>query len=174
MNRWLIPFILVLTLGSAWLWWSRPVLTADTGAGNPGPGVGRVAPDFSLPLVDGGTFSLAAQRGKPVVLNFWATWCGPCQRELPAIQRAAEHYGEDVVFVGVDQGETAEAVQRYVDKLGLTFEIPMDGDGEIGFQYNVKGLPTTFFIDREGIIRSYWMGEMNSMTLAENIGAILP
>jgi cytochrome c biogenesis protein CcmG, thiol:disulfide interchange protein DsbE len=173
-NRWLLVLLLIISLGGAWLWWSRPVLTATATVTDSGPGVGRVAPDFTLPLLAGGNFSLAEQRGKPVVLNFWATWCGPCQRELPAIQRATEYYGDDVVFAGVDQGETAEKVQLYVDKMGLTFAIPMDGDGEVGFQYNVKGLPTTFFIDRDGIIRSIWMGEMNSMTLAENIAKIVP
>lgn len=174
MKRWLITLLLLVTLGGAWLWWSRPAVEGAPVVATPGPGVGRLAPDFSLPLLDGGTFTLSEMRGTPVVLNFWATWCGPCQRELPAVQRAAAHYDDQVVFAGVDQGETAETVQRYVDKLGLTFAIPMDGDGEVGYQYNVKGLPTTFFIDGDGVIRSYWMGEMNSVTLAENIAGILP
>ena len=78
--------------------------------------------------------------------TFGPTWCQPCQRELPALQQAAAHFGDRVVFAGVDQGETAEVVQSYVDKLGLTFTIPMDGSGDVGYQYNVKGLPTTFFI----------------------------
>ncbi len=134
--------------------------------------MGRVAPDFTLQALDGSAFRLSEQRGKPVVLNFWATWCGPCQNELPAIQKAAEHFGDDVVFVGVDQGEKAEVVQSFVDKLGLTFTIPMDADGTIGYNYGVQGLPTTFFIDRNGVVQSLWMGEMNSVTLAENIAQI--
>ena len=137
-----------------------------------GAGVGRVAPDFTLQALDGSTFRLSEQRGKPVVLNFWATWCGPCQNELPAIQKAAEHFGDDVVFAGVDQGEKPEVVQSFVDKLGLTFTIPMDTDGTIGYNYGVQGLPTTFFIDRNGVVQSLWMGEMNSVTLAENIARI--
>jgi peroxiredoxin len=88
------------------------------------------------------------------------------------LQRATEHFGDDVVFVGVDQGEEAEVVQSYVDKLGLTFIVPMDADGQVGSDWNVQGLPTTFFIDRSGVIRSLWMGEMNSVTLAENIANI--
>ncbi len=134
--------------------------------------MGRVAPDFTLQALDGSTFRLSEQRGKPVVLNFWATWCGPCQNELPAIQKAAEHFGDDVVFAGVDQGEKAEVVQSFADKLGLTFTIPMDADGAIGYNYGVQGLPTTFFIDRNGVVQSLWMGEMNSVTLAENIARI--
>jgi thiol-disulfide isomerase/thioredoxin len=136
------------------------------------PAVGRLAPDFRLPTLDGGSFQLSSMRGKPVVLNFWATWCGPCQNELPALQKAAEHLEGKVVFAGVDQGEDANVVQTYVDKLGLTFTIPMDAGGELGSRYNVKGLPTTFFIDRNGVIQSLWLGEMNSVTLAENIALI--
>jgi peroxiredoxin len=187
MTRWIVAFAAILVLGSAWLWWSRPegeltaaqprpdtALQSEAAAANPlvGPGVGRMAPDFTLTTLDGGTFRLSEQRGKPVVLNFWATWCGPCQRELPALQKAAEHFGDDVVFVGVDQGEEAAIVQSYVDKMGLTFTIPMDTDGQVGYDWSVQGLPTTFFIDRSGVIRSLWMGEMNSVTLAENISII--
>jgi peroxiredoxin len=91
---------------------------------------------------------------------------------LPALQRAAEHYGDSVAVVAVDQGETVETVQRYADELGLTFTIPMDGEGDVGVLYNVKGLPTTFFIDADGVIQSLWMGEMTSVTLAENIELI--
>jgi thiol-disulfide isomerase/thioredoxin len=136
------------------------------------PAVGRMAPDVRLPPLDGGSFQLSAQRGKPVVLNFWATWCGPCRNELPAIQKAAEHLGDNVVFAAVDQGEEADLVQSFVDEMGLTFIVPMDDGGEVGIAYNVKGLPTTFFIDRNGVIQSLWMGEMNSVTLAENIARI--
>jgi cytochrome c biogenesis protein CcmG/thiol:disulfide interchange protein DsbE len=170
----LIVFCSVLVLGSAWLWWSRPQAVATAATPAAGPGVDLLAPEITLPTLDGGQFVLSEQRGKPVVLNFWATWCQPCQRELPALQQAAAHFGDRVVFAGVDQGETAEVVQSYVDKLGLTFTIPMDGSGDVGYQYNVKGLPTTFFIDADGVIRSFWMGEMNSVTLAENIAKIEP
>lgn len=173
MKRWLVVCALILFVGGAWLWESRPVaqpamaLAAD-------PAVGRPAPDFSLPTLAGDTFTLSAQRGKPVVLNFWATWCQPCQRELPALQQAAERFGDGVVIAAVDQGETAETVQRYVDKLGLTFTVPMDGQQEAADRYNIHGLPTTYFIDAAGVIRSVWVGEMNSIILAEQIAAIVP
>lgn len=176
MRRWLTVFFIILIFGGGWLWWTRPgaeaqtVATAFAPAAN--PAVGHAAPDFTLRTLDGGSFQLSALRGKPVVLNFWATWCGPCQNELPALQKAAQHLDGQVVFAAVDQGEAADVVQTYVDKLGLTFTIPMDAKGEIGSVYNVQGLPTTFFIDRSGVIQSLWMGEMNSVTLAENIAQI--
>ncbi len=173
MRRWIAVTLAVLVLGSAWLWWTRPPLTAAATTAS-GAGVGLPAPDFTLPTLDGGEFNLAAQRGKPVVLNFWATWCIPCQREMPALQRAAEQYKDAVVFAGVDQGETVEAVQRYLDEMNVTFTIPMDGRGDVGVEYNVRGLPTTYFIDADGVIRSVWMGEMNAIVLAEQIAKIWP
>ena len=106
------------------------------------------------------------------MLNFWATWCGPCKREMPALQGAAQRYHGDVLIVGVDQGEPASTVQEFVDELDLTFDIPLDTDGAVGSRYNVRGLPTTFFIDGDGVIQEIWSGEMNAITLAEKIESI--
>jgi thiol-disulfide isomerase/thioredoxin len=108
-----------------------------------------------------------------VVLNFWATWCGPCQRELPALQRAAEQFAGLVTFAAVDQAEPIQQVQSFVDKFGLTFTVPLDSTQAVGERYNVRGLPTTYFIDSAGVIRSIWMGEMNSILLAEQIANLL-
>ncbi|HHY54920.1 MAG TPA: redoxin domain-containing protein [Chloroflexi bacterium] len=174
MNRWWLVFLAVLVFGGGWLWWTQPAAVAggdQTAAAQ--PAVGRPAPDFTLPTLDGGEFRLSDQRGKPVVLNFWATWCGPCQRELPAIERAAEHYRDAVVFVAVDQAETIQTVQRFAEQMGLTITVPLDGEQLVGERYDVMGLPTTYFIDADGVIRSVWMGEMNSVILAEHIAGIL-
>ena len=172
MNRWTTAFILTLLLGGTWLWMSRVPADAIDAVRQPEPAVGHPAPDFTLERLDGESFTLSQMAGTPVVLNFWATWCGPCQRELPALQDAAERYDGRVLIIGVDQGEAAKTVQPYVDELGLTFPIPMDMDGAIGHRYGVRGMPTTFFIDGEGIIRDIWAGEMNAITLAEKIAAI--
>lgn len=174
MNRWTLAFIAILIFGSSWLWVSRPALMAQANSNNPQPAIGYPAPDFSLVTLDGESFALADQRGTPVVLNFWATWCGPCQNELPALQATAERYAGKVIIVGVDQAEAPEVVRAYVDKLGLTFPTPLDTDNAVAHRYNVTGMPTTFFIDADGVIRHFWMGEMNRITLAEGIGKILP
>lgn len=173
-RRWQIVAMMVLVVGGAWLWWSR-VLPEQQAVNRPAePALNHPAPDFTLATLDGQDFTLSKHRGTPVVLNFWATWCGPCQRELPALQAAAERYAGRVHFVGVDQGETAETVQGYVDRLGLTFTIPLDEDHSVANRYNVVGLPITFFIDGEGVIRRVWMGEMSSITLEEGLATIVP
>lgn len=174
-NRWYVVFVVILVAGGAWVWFSRVPVTATDDTLAAQPAVGRLAPDFGLETLDGEFFQFSDHVGTtPIVLNYWATWCGPCQRELPALQDAAEHWDGKVLFVGVDQGEDPATVQQYVDDMGLTFVIPMDVVQAAAARYNVRGLPTTFFIDREGKIRAIWSGEMNSVTLAENIEKIVP
>ena len=217
-NRWhaAIPFILLL--GAGWIWISRPSIDASS-FDTPRPALHHPAPDFTLPrfYAAGETedqFILSAAKGRPVVLNFWATWCGPCRREFPALQAAAARYGgctaqsqkdgenwqdrEDrdagrdcVLFLGVNQGERADTVARFLNEIGAPsgaeesstsdlaggsseFEIVMDSSLEVGRRYNVQSLPLTYFIDAEGIIRGVWSGEMNSVILAERIAEILP
>ena len=173
-NPWYLLLFVVLVLGGGWTWWNRVPLEATVDPRTPQPAVGYPAPDFSLTTLEGEPFLLSDQAGTPVVLNFWATWCGPCRRELPALQLAAERWEGEVLIVGVDQAEEAPVVQRYVDELGLTFPIPMDTDSAVAERFNVMGLPTTFFIDGDGVIRTIWTGEMNSITLAEHIAQIVP
>ncbi len=174
MMKWLGLIGVVLVLGLGWIWVSRVPATAQPEYLQPEPAVGYLAPDFTLATLDGDVFTLSHQVGTPLVLNFWATWCGPCRNELPALQDAAERYEGEVTIVGVDQGEETAIVQAYVDQMGLSFPIPMDSALEVADIYNVKGLPTTYFVDADGVIRHIWSGEMNSVTLAEGIAKIWP
>lgn len=178
MNRWHLIFLLTLILGGGWIWFSRVPVDAQPSVRAPQPAVGHPAPAFTLATLDGAEFTLSSDAANgertPIVLNFWATWCGPCRNEMPALQAAAENYRGHVAIIGVDQMEDKATVQAFVDELGITFPIPMDADGAVGERYNVRGLPTTFFIDRNGVIQQIWTGEMNRITLAEGIGKILP
>jgi DsbE subfamily thiol:disulfide oxidoreductase len=173
-NRWWIVFVAILVLGPVWLWASN--VPADAQAQNlaPEPAIGRPAPDFTLQTLDGKAFTLSELRGTPVVVNFWATWCGPCRNEMPALQNTAERYAGQVTIAGLDQAEEASVVQAFVDEMGVEFPILMDSDTAVAQRYNVRGMPTTFFVDADGIIRHIWAGEMNSVTLAEGIGKIWP
>src|SRR5262245_54533127 len=146
MSRWYLFFVALLIAGPLWLWASRQPVTANPGDLSPEPAIGRLAPDFTLQTAEGETMQLSALPGKPVVVNFWATWWGPCQREMPALQEAAKRYDGEVAFVSVDQGETAKVVNDYLKQLGVDFTISLDSDMKVGDRYQVQGMPTTFFV----------------------------
>ncbi len=173
MNRWHLLTLLLLILGVPWIWSNRVHVVAQADFTVPQPAINHPAPDFTLTMLDGQAFTLSDQQGTPIVLNFWATWCGPCQNEMPALQMASERFQDRVRIIGVDQGESAADVQRFIDEMGVTFAIPLDSNFTAGTLYNVQAMPTTFFIDRNGVIRHLWIGEMNSITLAEGIAEIL-
>jgi cytochrome c biogenesis protein CcmG/thiol:disulfide interchange protein DsbE len=172
MNRWHYIFLTTLLFGSAWVWYSRGPVTAVVVGRGPQPAVDYPAPDFALTTLAGEQISLAHLRGQPVVLNFWATWCDPCRREMPALQATADLYADKVIVLGVDQGEPAALVRTFVEEYGLTYPILLDAQFAVSQQYNIRGLPTTFFIDADGIVRFLWVGEMNRITLAEGIAKI--
>lgn len=138
------------------------------------PLVGAVAPDFSLTNLNGETITLSQFRGQPVVVNFWATWCVPCRREMPAFQKAFEvHQGQGLVILALNLEEDAALVEPFVDELGLDFEILYDSQGQVRQEYQVTGLPRTLFIDRHGIIKHIQVGEVPEALLNGFLKVIL-
>jgi peroxiredoxin len=138
------------------------------------PVIGAIAPDFTLTNLVGEEVSLSDFRGRPVVVNFWATWCVPCRREMPAFQRAFEAYqADDLVILALDLEETAAQVEPFVEELGLTFEVLYDSQGEVNDTYQVTGLPRTVFIDRQGVIRHIQVGEVQEVLLEGFLDRIL-
>jgi peroxiredoxin len=124
-----------------------------------GPRVGSPAPDFSLTGLDQQTIELGQLRGKVVLLNFWATWCGPCVAEMPNIDQVYQGTAhQDVAILAVNQGEFADQVKGYAELYHLHFPILLDGNGKVGDLYRVQALPTTVFIDRQGIVREIHIG----------------
>lgn len=122
---------------------------------------GRPAPDFTAQTADGGSITLSDLRGRPVALNFWATWCAPCRVEMPALQAASERYADNgLAILAVNAGESAEAVGEYMRELGLTFPAILDPDGEIVDLYGVRVFPTTVWIDAEGVVRAEHFGPL--------------
>ncbi len=165
----------VLLLGAAWTWAGRlPPAGGSLETLSAAPAVGHPAPDIALNDAAGKSFTLASLRGKPVVLNFWATWCPPCRSEAPELQRAAQRYAGQVALVGVDQGEPAATVLAYTAQQGLTYPAPLDQNGRASLAYGVHALPTTFFIDRDGIIRQTYVGPLSAPLLAQMLGTIYP
>jgi cytochrome c biogenesis protein CcmG/thiol:disulfide interchange protein DsbE len=175
-TRWNILIIVLLIAGLAWIWVNRLPAGDASAAGvlPPAPAVGHPAPDFSLTTAAGQTFKLSELRGTPVVLNFWATWCPPCRAELPELQAASQRLAGQVAVVGVNQAETPAEVQSFVEKLGLSFTIPLDQSADVSRLYRVRSLPTTFFIDRSGIIRQMQIGPVTEATLAQSLKTIYP
>jgi cytochrome c-type biogenesis protein len=131
--------------------------------------VGKFAPNFTTTTETGEPFSLAEQRGKVVLLNFWATWCGPCRIEMPEFEQAYAEYGDNgLVIVGVNSSETAEQIIRFRDEFGLTFPLLLDESGVIQEQYAILSYPSTFVIDRNGAIAALHYGALT----AEQIGTL--
>lgn len=162
-------------VGIGWVWANRlPPGTPGSAAQMPAPAMGHPAPDFVLTTLDGKSVHLSALRGQPLILNFWATWCPPCRGELPQLQAASERYAGQVRVIGVDQIEPAGIVSATVRELGLTYPIPLDGAGMASQKYGVRSLPTTFFIDRQGIIREIQIGGLTGATLADMLRSIYP
>jgi cytochrome c biogenesis protein CcmG/thiol:disulfide interchange protein DsbE len=128
------------------------------------------APDFTLPRLDGdGTLSLAAFDGKPRVVNFWASWCGPCRDEAPLLQGAARTYRDRLVVVGVDYQDFTGDARKFVRKFGLTYPIGRDGNGSLLARWGVSGAPESFFIDRAGKVVAHVPGAVTKETLAAGI-----
>jgi cytochrome c biogenesis protein CcmG/thiol:disulfide interchange protein DsbE len=123
------------------------------------------APDFSLGLFDGSSFTLkgALQSGKPVVVNFWASWCGPCADEAPVLQDAARRYGDRVTFVGVDVQDVDADAQTFMSKYGITYQNGAGNAGPISVQYGMRGVPETYFIAPDGRLIRKW----NTLTAAD-------
>lgn len=116
------------------------------------PKIGGPAPVFTAKRLDGtGTFDLAALRGKPVVVNFWASWCEPCKAEAKALETAWQQYrNQGVVFVGIDYHDVTGDARRFLDHHGVTYTTVLDGSGMIGDRYGLTGVPETYFVDRRG------------------------
>lgn len=128
---------------------------------------GDTAPDFTAQLVDGSTVTLSDLKGKPVLINFWATWCGPCVMEMPAFERLMEDYGDEISLVAVNCGDDAETVKDFVEENGFTFPIALDEDFEITMTYPSNGIPYTVIVDSEGVITHISTGAADADTMYE-------
>lgn len=125
---------------------------------------GDVAPEFTATLVDGSTFTLSEHRGKVVLLNFWATWCGPCVGEMPAFQDLYEECGDEVAILAVNCMEDEETVKQFAKDYGYTFPIAIDETGKVSFTYPSSGIPYTLVIGKDGIVKNIYVGAADADT----------
>src|SRR4051812_9039150 len=126
----------------------------SSGVAFAGVGKGQKAPDFSLSTLAGGKLSLASLRGKVVVLDFWAQWCEPCKKELPELQKLSRDYaGKGVVVLAVNLDKQRDNAARLAKQLGLSFDIPLDPSGSVAGTYDLPKMPSSFVIDKKGVVR---------------------
>ena len=172
-----IAVALVVVIGGLFTW--RELL-ADDGEAGTALGVaaeslkvevGEPAPDFTLETPSGELVSLSDFRGQVVVLNFWATWCTPCRAEMPEFQALwAEHeVAGDLMVLAVNLQESKAQVDGFVEDFGLTFPVVLDASGEVLDKYGLPGLPGTFFIDADGVLRSRVLGPLDGDRLREGV-----
>ena len=167
-----------LAAGILWTVFSRvPSTVGAPLSSSPSPREGFFAPDFTLDTLQGEQVKLSDLRGKIVVINFWATWCLPCRKETPALEKVYEQYQDsNVVILGVNltDQDSLNDVTAFVQEFGLTYPILLDRNGRISLLYQIEGLPTTFFVNREGIIRTAVVGgPMSETFIRSKIEALL-
>ena len=129
------------------------------------PQVGSLAPDFQLQELNGQLVSLSNLRGKPVLLNFWASWCGPCRFEMPFIQEIFEDRewaDKGLAILAINIGESHATVKEFMEGGELSFPVLLDTSKNVALEYNIRGIPATFFIDKNGIIQDMKIGAFSS------------
>jgi peroxiredoxin len=139
---------------------------------------GRAAPDFLLESLAGDELRLSDFRGRPVIVNFWATWCGPCRAEMPElVESYLEHRDAGLAIVAVNQREAPDRIRPFADEFGLPFPIALDRRGEVGAAWQIggamEGLPSSYFIDRDGVVRKVVLGPLTPRHLEDGLSSIL-
>jgi thiol-disulfide isomerase/thioredoxin len=145
--------------GAVWIRSSRVLTYAKSNDQISAPQQGFLAPDFTLSSLAGTDISLSDFKGKPIIINFWASWCPPCRAEMPAFNQVYSEYQELIILaINSTHQDSLQAASDFVETNKLDYLILMDYSGEIGNLYNLYSLPTTFFIDSNGIIQKVLIG----------------
>jgi cytochrome c biogenesis protein CcmG/thiol:disulfide interchange protein DsbE len=160
-----LPLLLLVGLG-AWL--------AVRGSAPATAQVGRNAPDFALADLDGNPVRLADLRGHPVIVNFWASWCGPCVEEFPLLDGAlADHGGEGLVIIGIVYRDNSEAARDFMQRTGARWTAAMDPGEVVAGEYGIFGPPETFFIDRDGVVAGRQVGQLTAADVERQVALIV-
>ncbi|HYN63089.1 MAG TPA: TlpA disulfide reductase family protein, partial [Candidatus Limnocylindrales bacterium] len=169
-RRWLVvAALLPLVLLAAW-----GALMLGRSAAPAGARVGQPAPDFALADLQGNPLRLSDLRGRPVIVNFWASWCGPCVEEFPLLQTAAtRHRADGLAVVGIVYRDNSEAARAFMTRLGATWPAAMDAGDQVAESFGIYGPPETFFIDRNGVVRGRQIGQLTAADLDRQLALAL-
>ena len=138
--------------------------------------VGELAPNFKLQDLEGQSVALSNLKGKPLLLNFWTTWCPPCRSEMPYIQQVYDEWSDKRLMVlAINIGESSAKAKEFMQSYGLSFPVLLDTNEKIAQIYNIGNIPTTYFIDRDGIIQVKIIGAFPSKAeIEKNLSEIIP
>ena len=152
-----LGLVIVAALVGGWFVLQQPAQVGTSSVARPG----APAPQIALPVVGGGSSDLKAERGNVVLVNFWATWCEPCKAEMPELQQLAQDLrGKPFRLYSVDLQEDAEQIQAFEHELGLNLYALMDQDGDATRAYGVRALPSTFVVDKNGVVSLQRLGPL--------------
>lgn len=175
-KNWIVAAVICLMAAAALY---QNIVKADESPDNrieEAPKPGFRAPSFELTGIDGKTYKVGGERNKPLLLNFWASWCGPCHIEAPDLQSLYEKYEGrvDIYGINVTSLDTKKGAQKFIDEYGFTFPVPLDLDGRVTRQkYGVDGYPTTFLINQNGVVEDAVFGIINPGDLERKLDNLL-
>lgn len=162
--------ILILVFGAGWIWISAVEPGETTSGDIPAPQKGFLAPDFTLETLAGETLTLSDFRGQGVLVNLWASWCGPCRAEMPAMQRVYDQYKDQgfvVLAVNITSQDSLTNAVAFAEEHNLTYPILLDVRGEVADAYNMRAFPSSYFVDKDGIITEVIIGGPMAEALLE-------
>lgn len=150
----------------AWAWSNE---RGDSSSGE-NVSVGRAAPDFELPDLDGNQIALSDHQGDVVLINFWATWCPPCRVEMPDMEAVyREHHDDGLEILGVDQREPKELVEEFVSERGFSWIFLLDEDFDVSREYSATSIPRSILVDRDGTVAHVWTGTLTRSQLEQQL-----
>ncbi|NEW08605.1 TlpA family protein disulfide reductase [Paenibacillus sp. SYP-B3998] len=169
MKRQYLLLIIVVILVILAIYQNKPINKEEL------PTVGYQAPSISLTGLDGNPYTLEELGDKPIVVNFWASWCGPCKLEAPELVRLYGKYKDEIEIyaVNVTTSDTIEDAQDFAEEYGINFPILLDVDGEVSRKYQIKPIPTTFFINKDGVIMEKLYGVADPSSLENKFKQLL-
>lgn len=174
LGRWRLPYLVAAATVPLLLLVILGVVLASRAPSASPTAIGRPAPDFTVADLDGNPIRLADLRGRPVIVNFWASWCGPCVEEFPLLNAAAAAHADDgLVVVGIVYRDRSEAARDFMARNGGTWPSAMDPGERVATDYGILGAPETYFIGRDGSIVARQIGQISASSLNEKLAATI-